>query len=95
MNLPRLTSRALILLFLSSLAASAAEVGGLPVVEPRAADMDADRLDGITQQMRQYVEQGQMAGSVTLVAREGKIVHLQAVGTADVEAGRAMTPDTL
>jgi CubicO group peptidase (beta-lactamase class C family) len=35
------------------------------------------------------------SGVVTLVARDGKIVLLNAVGLADLETGRPMQPDTM
>lgn len=51
--------------------------------------------DNITAQMQQLVDRGVIAGSVTLVAQHGKVVHLAAVGSADVAAGRAMRADDL
>ena len=49
----------------------------------------------IAERMRAFVEAGQMAGSVTLVARQGKVVHFEAVGLADIETERPMETDTL
>lgn len=57
--------------------------------------MDADGLARIPGRMRAFVEENQIAGAVTLVARRGRIVHLEAVGQADMENGRAMTTDSL
>lgn len=54
--------------------------------EPNAAISDT---------MAEHVEQGRISGSVTLVAREGRIVDLSAVGEADVETGREMSTDTM
>jgi CubicO group peptidase (beta-lactamase class C family) len=80
---------------LNAASLSGAEVRGLPVVDPAAAGMDAAQLDKIAATMQEYVQQGQISGAVTLVARDGKIAHLQAVGQADVAGGRAMQADTL
>ncbi len=57
--------------------------------------MDAKRLAKIPEQMRVFVENQQVAGVVTLVARKGRIVHLAAVGLADVDGKRPMQEDTL
>ena len=40
--------------------------------------------------MQSYVDANQISGAVTLVAHKGKIVQLDAVGMADIEAGRRM-----
>jgi CubicO group peptidase (beta-lactamase class C family) len=45
--------------------------------------------------MRQFVDAGEISGAVTLVAHDGEIVHLGAVGLANVEAEKAMKPGTL
>jgi CubicO group peptidase (beta-lactamase class C family) len=53
------------------------------------------RLPRIDQRMSQEVAEGQAAGVVTLVARDGKPFHLGAVGMADIEAERPMQTDTI
>ncbi|MCH5376509.1 MAG: beta-lactamase family protein, partial [Planctomycetes bacterium] len=74
---------------------TAADSVGLAKVPPAKAGMDADRLAQIAQCMRAQVTDGQISGAVNLVARDGKIVYLNAVGLADVETARAMEPDTM
>ena len=54
-----------------------------------------DRLARLDQFLQQYVDQGKIAGAVALVTRDGVPVYERAVGWADKEAGRRMTPDTL
>jgi CubicO group peptidase (beta-lactamase class C family) len=49
----------------------------------------------IAEQMRQFVSAHQIAGAVTLVGHEGRIVHLVAVGAADREQHRPMSVDTM
>jgi CubicO group peptidase (beta-lactamase class C family) len=55
----------------------------------------AHEIGPITARMQQFVEQGQIAGAVTLVAQEGQIVHQSAVGQADIEGERVMKTDTV
>ncbi len=62
---------------------------------PLHADDQAKALPGIAEAMQAFVDHHQMSGAVTLVAKEGKIVHLNAVGLADVASGRPMEKDTL
>ncbi|MEM9366927.1 MAG: serine hydrolase domain-containing protein [Planctomycetota bacterium] len=56
---------------------------------------DVPTLAEIDEAMLGFVERGRASGVVTLVGHQGKIVHLGAVGHADLESGRKMTPDTL
>ncbi|HET9862274.1 MAG TPA: serine hydrolase domain-containing protein [Steroidobacteraceae bacterium] len=53
-----------------------------------------ERLARVDALLDSYVEDGQLAGIVALVLRDGKPVYERAVGWADKEAGRKMTLDT-
>jgi CubicO group peptidase (beta-lactamase class C family) len=64
-------------------------------VPARATGLSPERLARIGATMRQYVADGRVAGIVTLVARGGRIVHLEAFGDADREAKRPMRTDTI
>ena len=57
--------------------------------------MSADRLDRINQIMQGYVDRGELAGTVSLVARHGKVAHFEAHGYRYVEEGQPMTTDTI
>ncbi len=65
------------------------------VESPALVGMSAERLSRITPRMQQFVDDRQIAGAVTLVARQGRIVHLEAAGWADIEQNRPMTIDAL
>jgi CubicO group peptidase (beta-lactamase class C family) len=89
------------LLVVLALLASSAPVGtsaedeALPTVDPESVGMSAERLARIDALTRRYVDEGKLAGVVTLVARHGKITYFDAVGTADLEKSTPMAPDTL
>ena len=68
-------------LFALALTASAASAASHPA---------ASGFGAITAGMQELVDRNVIAGSVTLVAQHGKVVHLAAVGSADIAAGRAM-----
>lgn len=65
------------------------------VADPAEVGMDAAALARIDDRVREFVDARQIAGAVTLVARRGQLVHLGAVGQADIAAAREMTPDTV
>ena len=68
---------------------------GTASADPAGAGMDAETLAKIPQAMRKFVEAKEVSGVVALVARKGKVVHLSAVGQADVEDNRPMREDTV
>ncbi len=90
-----LSRRAACALLLLGLAGGALAGSPLPAASPEQVGMDPDRLAQIRERMRGFVSEGKIAGSVTLVARRGKRVHLESVGHADLEAHRPMRPDTV
>ena len=66
---------------------------------PASADtlrdgFSVERLARVDALLDQYVNDGQVAGVVALVLRDGKPVYQRAVGWADKEAGRKMAMDT-
>jgi CubicO group peptidase (beta-lactamase class C family) len=67
----------------------------LPRVRPEAVGLSAERLARLTPILKSYVESGKLAGSVTLIARRGKLVYLEALGAADREAHVPMRTDTI
>ncbi len=72
-----------------------ANAEGLPMAAPEQVGMSAERLQRIRSHMQEYVDEGKLAGITTLVARHGKVAHLESVGMAHAEADVAMNADTL
>ncbi len=60
-----------------------------------AQAQDPEVLGKIPVRMKEFVDNKVVAGAVTLVAHDGKIAEFDAVGMADIEAGRAMKKDTI
>jgi len=77
----------------SILLASTLDAGELPVVAPEKVGLSRERLAHLSSAMQAEVNAKRKAGIVTLIARNGRIAHLQAFGMADVEAGRKMQTD--
>ncbi len=65
------------------------------VGSPESVGMSSERLRRIDRFVQEYVDDGRIAGAVTLVARKGKVVHFEAHGWRDRENGVPMTKDTI
>jgi CubicO group peptidase (beta-lactamase class C family) len=63
--------------------------------KPETVGMSAERLARIGPAMQRYIDAKLVPGTVTLVARKGKIVHLEARGQRDVASGAPMTTDVI
>lgn len=59
------------------------------------AGMDPEQLARIPIRLRTFVDQGTIAGAVTLVARNNVIVSLEAIGYQDLENKKPMQADTI
>jgi CubicO group peptidase (beta-lactamase class C family) len=71
--------------------AAALERGG----RPEDVGLSTERLERLTAALQQYVDDDKLAGSVTLIARRGKIAYLEAVGERDRESQAPMRTDSI
>lgn len=62
---------------------------------PPTTTPQQDRFAPINKRMEEFAASGRIAGSVTLVAQKGEIVHLAAVGLANFEDKKPMTDDAI
>jgi len=67
----------------------------LCIVSCASAQQDDAKLATLRSEFQGYVDRHQTAGTVTLVARKGKVLSLEAVGWQDIEAKTPMKPDTI
>ena len=70
-------------------------IGGLPHAKPEDAGMSSKQLGRIAGVMQGYVDRGEIPGAITLVARRGKIVHLETHGVKDVASREPMSADSV
>ena len=80
---------------LACLIATAAPAAELERGKPADVGMSAERLERLTAALQGYVDDGALAGSVTLVARRGQIVYFETFGNRDREAGSPMREDSI
>ena len=62
---------------------------------PREVGLSAERLERIPSAAQGFIDEGQLAGAVTVVARRGKVAHFEAYGMMDIEADKPMQKDTI
>lgn len=67
----------------------------LPHASPESVGLSADRLERLSEAMQGYVDDGQLAGSVVLVARKGKIAYFESFGERDMASSAAMDNDAV
>nr|MCH9793975.1 hypothetical protein [Gammaproteobacteria bacterium] len=58
----------------------------LPRSSPASVGLSSDRLERLPTAMQRYIDANQLAGTVTLIARDGKVVHLETQGWRDKES---------
>jgi CubicO group peptidase (beta-lactamase class C family) len=97
MNLSPARNRCAGLLTLAALALSIslALAAPLPTAKPEAVGMKAAPLAGISRAMQEQIAANHAAGVVTLVLRDGRVVHHEAAGYADREKRRRMEKDSV
>jgi CubicO group peptidase (beta-lactamase class C family) len=88
--------RAIALAGLLITAASAALTSkDLPTSRPEDVGLSTERLARLNKSIHEYVDAGRTPGVVTLIARHGKVVHLDAYGKADLGTGRPSRADDI
>ena len=81
---------------LLALGAAAGALGDeLPRASPHEVGLSSVRLQRITDAIAADLGRGRIAGAIGVVARRGRIAYWEAMGSADIEAGRAMRDDTI
>ena len=68
---------------------------GLPRAVPEDVGMSASRLARISPVMQGWVDDGKIPGALTMIAREGRLVHLEKFGMQDVATEKPLEFDTI
>jgi CubicO group peptidase (beta-lactamase class C family) len=66
-----------------------------PRAKPEDVGLSSERLRRIGEAIQRQIQAGQIAGAVTLVARRGRVAHLEAFGHLDVESRKPAGTESL
>ena len=72
-----------------------ASAQGLPTATPESVGLSSAQLDRVTAGLQAHIDQGHIAGVVAAVVRDGRLVCMEALGQADIEAARPMPEDAI
>lgn len=75
--------------------ASRRKVPEATVASPESVGFSSERLENLHQLLQGEIDQKQLAGAVTILARHGKIVDYRVYGERDIESHSPMTKDTI
>ncbi|HTH50209.1 MAG TPA: serine hydrolase domain-containing protein [Candidatus Limnocylindria bacterium] len=81
-----------VLLTLFGLPLTAASI---PTAKPEDVGLSSERLQRVHQMIQRHIDAGDISGAVTLVARKGRVAHLEAHGLMDIESKKPMAKDTI
>ena len=93
MHVPRLLVMASLAAILVQPALSATH--DLPSASAESEGMSNERLAQLRSGMKELVDQGRLAGVVTMVSRHGKVVEFDAAGKRDIAANAPMQKDSI
>jgi CubicO group peptidase (beta-lactamase class C family) len=65
------------------------------LVKPEDVGLSSPRLGRIRTHFQRYIDAGQLAGTLTLVARQGQIAYFEPQGYLEIEQTRPMQQDTI
>lgn len=96
MRFQRLSSL-LVTSFFTSMLASAPVLAAenLSRAEPEEVGMSSQRLARIEPLMQQYVDDGELVGATSMIARHGEVVHFETYGELNMETGQPMQEDSI
>src|SRR5580698_6790187 len=77
------------------LAALPALAASVQTAKPEQTGFSSERLARIHDMVQRHIDAHDISGAVTLVARNGRVVHFEAHGLADIDAKKPMSKDSL
>ena len=67
----------------------------LPAANPESVGLSSKQLVRVTDALQAHIDAGHIAGVVAAVVRNGRLVYMEALGQADIEAARPMPEDAI
>ncbi|NRB51353.1 MAG: beta-lactamase family protein [Saprospiraceae bacterium] len=66
-----------------------------PMAQAEMVGLSTERLAKVKDKMQWYIDEGKLGSIVSVVARKGKVVHMEGYGTTQIGGGTAVTPKTI
>lgn len=85
----------LLVLVNACVVSTALQAQSLGFASPESVGLSASKLDEVTANLQQHIDDGHISGVVAAVARDGKIVYYQSLGLMDIEQAKPMQEDAL
>lgn len=82
----------LVVFVLVALPSTAASI---PEAKPEGVGLSSQRLLRIHETVQRHIDSHQISGAVTLLARKGRIAHLEAHGAMDLDSGKPMAKNSI
>jgi CubicO group peptidase (beta-lactamase class C family) len=67
----------------------------IQTIKPEETGLSSERLQRIHEAVQRHIDAHEISGAVTVVARRGRLAHLEAHGLMDVATKKVMSKDTL
>jgi CubicO group peptidase (beta-lactamase class C family) len=83
------------LALLATIGTAQARDAGISPAKPDTVGFSAERLQRLEAGMQAYIDQKQLAGMVTVLARHGKVVHEKTYGVMDLQSKAPMKNDSI
>jgi CubicO group peptidase (beta-lactamase class C family) len=75
--------------------ATQASAQDLSFDSPESVGMSSERLERIAPVLQQYVDNGELVGVVSMLARRGEVVHFEEFGALNKNTGQALESDSI
>ena len=74
---------------------SIAQATDFPTAAPEDVGVSSERLQRLSSTMQRYIDSNMLAGTVSLVSRNGKVIHVESQGWQNKESNEPMTDDSI
>lgn len=89
------TAKQFLFIFGTLILSYSALANDIPRSSPESVGVSSERLIRLSDSMQRYIDSNQLAGTVSLVSRKGKVIHFESQGYKSKEDREAMSGDTI
>lgn len=89
------TAKQFLFIFGTLILSYSALANDIPRSSPESVGVSSERLVRLSDSMQRYIDSNQLAGTVSLVSRKGKVIHFESQGYKSKEDREAMSGDTI